>query len=267
MRMGRIEVAAGAGAGAGARGRILPVAVEDDVFRVLADEGATGETIPRAEARLLAPVVPRQVILIGMNYAAHAAETGMAPPEAPVVLVKTPNTIIGPDAPIVLPKMAPDEVDYEAELVIVIGREAKNVAEAAVADVVLGYTCGNDVSARDCQFRLDKQWARAKSFDTFAPIGPWIETALDPDDVGVRCVLNGAVLQEARTSDMIFSCRALVSYLSRCMTLYAGSVIFTGTPPGVGFKREPPVFLRAGDTVTVEVEGIGALTNPVVQEE
>jgi 2-keto-4-pentenoate hydratase/2-oxohepta-3-ene-1,7-dioic acid hydratase in catechol pathway len=263
MRMGRIEVPAGAGA----RGRILPVGVEDDVFRVLGDEGPTGETIPRSEGRLLAPVVPRQVILIGMNYAAHAAEAGMAPPEAPLVLCKTPNTVIGPDAPIVLPKMAPDEVDYEAELVIVIGREAKNVAEDAVDDAVLGTTCGNDVSARDCQFRLDKQWARAKCFDTFAPIGPWIETGLNPDDVGVKCILNGDVVQEARTSDMLFSCRFLVSYLSRCMTLYPGSVIFTGTPPGVGFKREPPVFLRAGDTVTVEVEGIGSLTNPVVQEE
>ncbi len=256
MRIGRIEVG----------GRVVAAVVEGDVFRVLGDEGPTGETVARSAARLLAPVEPRQVILIGLNYAAHAAETGMAPPEAPVVLAKTPNAVVGPDEAIVLPKMAPEEVDYEAELVIVIGREAKNVPADEALDYVLGYTCGNDVSARDCQFKLDKQWARAKSFDTFAPIGPWIETDLDPADVAVRCVLNGEVMQESRTSDMVFSCRELVSYLSRCMTLWPGSVIFTGTPPGVGFTREPPVFLREGDRVTVEVEGIGSLSNPVVRE-
>ncbi len=262
MRIGRIEVPAGAGV----RGRILQAVIEDDVFRVIEGGKLTGEAVARSEARLLAPVEPRQVILVGMNYAAHAAEAGMAPPEAPVVLCKTPNAITGSEAPIVLPKMAPDEVDYEAELVIVIGREAKNVSEADALDSVLGYTCGNDVSARDCQFRLDKQWARAKCVDTFAPLGPWIETELDPDDLGVRLVLNGDVMQDARTSDMTFSCRYLVSYLSRCMTLYPGSVIFTGTPPGVGFKRRPPVFLRESDRVTVEVEGIGQLTNPVMRE-
>jgi 2-keto-4-pentenoate hydratase/2-oxohepta-3-ene-1,7-dioic acid hydratase in catechol pathway len=261
MRIGRIEITEGEDAG-----RVHPVLVEEEGYRILDDGGPMGETIARSAARLLAPVVAQQVILIGMNYAAHAAETGMAPPEAPVVLAKTPNAIIGPDEPIVLPAMAPDEVDYEAELVIVIGQRAKNVSEADALDAVLGYTCGNDVSARDCQFRLDKQWMRAKSFDTFAPLGPWIETELDADDTGVRCLLNGEVMQEARTSDMIFSCRALVSYLSRCMTLWPGSVIFTGTPPGVGFKRRPPVFLRAGDTVAVEVDGIGRLSNPVVRE-
>ena len=256
MRIARIEVG----------GRAEQAVLKDDVFYTLQDGTPTGRTIPRDGARLLAPVVPRQVILIGMNYAAHAAETGMAPPEAPVVLLKAPNAVIGPEAPIVLPAMAPDEVDYEAELVIVIGREVKDVSEEQALDSVLGYTCGNDVSARDCQFKLDKQWARAKSFDTFAPIGPWIETDFNPDDVAVRCLLNGDVMQESRTSDMLFSCRYLVSYLSRCMTLYPGSIIFTGTPPGVGFTREPPVFLREGDRVTVEVEGIGTLSNPVTVE-
>jgi len=262
MRIGRIEITEGAGAG-----RIHPVLVEDEAYRILDDGVEAGEPIARDRARLLAPVVAQQVILIGMNYAAHAAETGAAPPEAPVVLAKTPNTIIGPGEPIVLPAIAPDEVDYEAELVIVIGERAKNVAETDALDYVLGYTCGNDVSARDCQFRLDKQWMRAKSFDTFAPLGPWIETALEPDDTGVRCLLNGQVMQEARTSDMLFPCRYLVSYLSRCMTLLPGSVIFTGTPPGVGFTRQPPVFLREGDTVIVEVDGIGRLSNPVVREQ
>jgi 2-keto-4-pentenoate hydratase/2-oxohepta-3-ene-1,7-dioic acid hydratase in catechol pathway len=262
MRIGRIELAHASEV----ESRVVPAAVENDGFRLLDENGPTDKTVPREAARLLAPVVPSQVILIGLNYAAHAAETAMARPEAPVVLLKAPNAIVGPEAPIVLPAIAPDEVDYEAELVIVIGRTAKNVAEADADDYILGYTCGNDVSARDCQFRLDKQWARGKSFDTFAPIGPWIETALDPDDVAVRCLLNGAVMQEARTSDMIFSCRALVSYLSRCMTLWPGSVIFTGTPSGVGFKREPPVFLRDGDRVIIEVEGIGSLSNPVTRE-
>jgi 2-keto-4-pentenoate hydratase/2-oxohepta-3-ene-1,7-dioic acid hydratase in catechol pathway len=261
MRIGRIEVIGGE-----ADGTTLQVVVADDGFRVIERGQLTSETIPRDGGRLLAPVVPRQVILIAMNYAAHAAETGMAPPEAPAILCKTPNAITGPDAPIALPAMAPDEVDYEGELVIVIGREAKGLSEAEALDAVLGYTCGNDVSARDCQFRLDKQWTRAKSFDTFAPLGPWIETNLDPDNARVRCLVNGQVMQDARTSDMLFSCRQLVSYLSRCMTLYPGSVIFTGTPPGVGFKRQPPVFLREGDTVTVEIDGIGQLSNPVTLE-
>ncbi len=262
MRIGRIEVVGGE-----ADGRTLQVVVEDEGFRVIEHGQLTDRMIARAEGRLLAPVVPRQVILIAMNYAAHAAETGMAPPDAPAILCKTANAISAPDAPIVLPAMAPDEVDYEGELVIVIGREVKNLSDDEALDAVLGYTCGNDVSARDCQFRLDKQWTRAKSFDTFAPIGPWIETDLDPDSTRVRCLVNGEVMQDARTSDMLFSCRQLVSYVSRCMTLYPGSVIFTGTPPGVGFKREPPVFLRPGDTVTVDVDGIGQLTNPVVREQ
>lgn len=261
MRIGRIQMVGGE-----ADGQTHQVIVEDGGYRVIERGEIGGTLIERDAARLIAPVMPQQVVLIGLNYAAHAAETDMAPPEAPVVLVKTPNTVIGPDEPIVLPAIAPDEVDYEAELVIVVGRPAKNVSEADALDTVLGYTCGNDVSARDCQFRLDKQWARAKSFDTFAPLGPWIETELNPDDLAVRCLLNDEVMQEARTSDMLFSCARLVSYLSRCMTLWPGSVIFTGTPPGVGFKREPPVFLREGDRVAVEVEGIGRLSNVVVRE-
>jgi 2-keto-4-pentenoate hydratase/2-oxohepta-3-ene-1,7-dioic acid hydratase in catechol pathway len=159
--------------------------------------------------------------------------------------------------------MAPDEVDYEAELVIVIGRTARDVPEEHALDHVLGYTCGNDVSARDCQLRLDVQWARGKSFDTFCPIGPWIETEMDPDDAPICSRVNGRTMQSSSTSDMIFSCRRLVSYLSQCMTLLPGTVILTGTPEGVGFARRPPVFLRPGDVVEVEVGPIGVLRNTV----
>jgi 2-keto-4-pentenoate hydratase/2-oxohepta-3-ene-1,7-dioic acid hydratase in catechol pathway len=162
--------------------------------------------------------------------------------------------------------MAPGEVDYEAELVIIIGKRAHNVAEECALDYVLGYTCGNDVSARDCQLRLDAQWARGKSFDTFAPLGPCIETDLDPDSCGIRSRLNGQVMQDANTDDMIFNTSQLVSYLSRCMTLLPGTAIMTGTPSGVGFARQPAVYLRAGDLIEIEVDGIGTLANPVRRE-
>jgi len=237
--------------------------IEGDVF---GSWEASGELVPRSEARLLAPVDPPQILAIGLNYRKHAEESGMPVPDAPVLFVKTKNAITGPDEAIVLPAMAPDEVDYEAELVIVIGRQCKNVPREEALDFVLGYTCGNDVSARDCQLRLDKQWARGKCFDTFAPIGPWIATDLNADNLGIRLVLNGEVMQQSNTSDMVFSCAELVSYLSRCMTLYPGSIIMTGTPEGVGFSRKPQVFLKEGDTVTVEIEGIGSLTNPVKKE-
>jgi 2-keto-4-pentenoate hydratase/2-oxohepta-3-ene-1,7-dioic acid hydratase in catechol pathway len=162
--------------------------------------------------------------------------------------------------------MAPDEVDYEAELVIVIGKQARHVSEEEALEYVLGYTCGNDVSARDCQLRLDAQWARAKSFDTFAPLGPWIETELDVGDCRVQCRLNGATMQDGNTEDLIFGPRYLISYLSRCLTLLPGTAIMTGTPAGVGFARKPSVFLAPGDIVEVEIEGIGTLRNPVVKE-
>jgi 2-keto-4-pentenoate hydratase/2-oxohepta-3-ene-1,7-dioic acid hydratase in catechol pathway len=226
----------------------------------------TGECVSLAAVKLLAPVAPPQIIAIGLNYHEHAAEGWEKAPPAPVVFVKTINTLIGPGEPIRLPRMAPDEVDYECELVVVIGRTAKNVSEDDATDFILGYTCGNDVSARDCQLRQDKQWARGKCFDTFAPMGPWIETNLDPHSAVIRTLLNGQIMQQASCADMIFSCRQLVSYVSRCMTLYPGSVIMTGTPSGVGFARKPPVWLRPGNTVTVQIDGIGELTNPVCEE-
>ena len=168
--------------------------------------------------------------------------------------------------PIMLPKMAPNEVDYEAELAIVIGKKAKHVSEADADEYILGYTCANDISARDCQLKQDAQWARGKSFDTFAPIGPWIATGLDGDNLDIKQSLNGEIVQDSKTSDMIFSCRYLVSYLSQCMTLYPGSIILTGTPSGVGLGRNPQVFLTDGDELVVEIEGIGQLTNFVELE-
>jgi 2-keto-4-pentenoate hydratase/2-oxohepta-3-ene-1,7-dioic acid hydratase in catechol pathway len=252
--------------------RTAYAAVEPDGYRIIKGDPFgrieyTGETVPAVKAALLAPVVPPQVVAIGLNYQKHAQESGMAVPTAPVVFIKTCNTVVGPGADIVLPAMAPNEVDYEAELVLVIGKEARNVPQERALEYVLGYTCGNDVSARDCQLRLDKQWARGKCFDTFAPIGPWIATGLDGDNLDIRLTLNGVEMQHSNTSDMVFGCRTLVSYLSRCMTLLPGSIIMTGTPSGVGMGRKPPVWLKADDTVTVEIEGIGALSNKVITQE
>jgi len=228
---------------------------------------ATGATCPLSSVqKFLPPVEAPNVIALGLNYRAHAAESKMPLPSAPVIFLKATSALTGHLQPIVLPAEAPAEVDYEAELTIVIGRRAKNVSETEALKYILGYTCGNDVSARDCQLRLDKQWARGKSFDTFAPVGPWIETELDPSDVGVRTRLNGQTMQDSSTSDLIFNVPQIVSYLSRQMTLLPGTIIMTGTPSGVGFVRKPPVFLAPGDVVEVEVEGIGVLRNTVVAE-
>ena len=265
MKIARIEI----------DGQTKYVVVEKDGFHVMAGSPfeqykLEGKVLPLNGARapkILSPVSPRQIIAIGLNYRKHAEESGMAIPGAPLVFVKTSNTIIGPGEPIILPDMAPNEVDYEAELVIVIGKSAKNVAVENVSEYILGYTCGNDVSARDCQLRLDKQWARGKCFDTFAPIGPWVETDLDGDNLDICLKLNGQTLQKSNTSDMIFSCSELVSYLSQCMTIEPGSIIFTGTPEGVGFGRKPQVFLRENDEVSVEIGGIGMLTNTVRKEQ
>jgi 2-keto-4-pentenoate hydratase/2-oxohepta-3-ene-1,7-dioic acid hydratase in catechol pathway len=224
-----------------------------------------GQVVPVRE--LLAPVEPPNIFAIGRNYRAHAAETGAHLPEKPLIFQKPTTALLGPEQTIRLPRSAPDEVDFEAELAIVIGRRTRGVPESTALDYVLGYTCANDVSARDCQ-RNDKQWARAKGFDTFCPLGPWLVTAdeWDPDNCTIRSRLNGRVMQEARTSDMVFSCRALVSYLSHQFTLLPGTVILTGTPEGVGMARQPPVFLRVGDRIEVEIEGLGILSNPVGRE-
>lgn len=233
---------------------------------ILGEWSLTGESVPLAEVRLLAPIDPPNIIAIGLNYRAHAQESKMALPERPVLFFKTTTAACGPEDNIILPKIAPNEVDYECELAIVIGKKARHVGEGEALDYVLGYTCSNDVSARDCQIRLDAQWARGKSFDTFAPLGPWIETDMGSDQAAIRTRLNGRIMQDSNTSDLIFSCPELISYVSRCMTLLPGTVIMTGTPSGVGFARKPPVFLRPGDVVEIDIEGIGVLRNTVVAE-
>jgi len=221
--------------------------------------------IKREVVKLLAPVTPPDIIAIGLNYKKHADESGHTYPERPLIFIKLTSSLIGPEDKIVLPEMAPDEVDYEAELVIVIGKKAKNIEIDDVQDYILGYTCGNDVSARDCQLHIDQQWARGKSFDTFCPLGPWIETELpDPDYCRIRSRLNGEIMQDSNTSDLIFGTRELVSYCSKNFTLYPGTIIMSGTPEGVGFARKPPVFLKHGDTIEIEIEGIGKLTNQVI---
>lgn len=218
-------------------------------------------------ARLLAPLVPQNIFAIGRNYAAHAAETGSAVPERPMVFMKPTTAVLDPGGQIVIPASAPTEVDFEAELAVVIGRTARRVGESTALDHVFGYTCANDVSARDCQ-RNDKQWARAKGFDTFCPLGPWIVGAaeMNPQDRPIRSRLNGAQMQSSNTRDMIHGVRELVSYLSHQFTLLPGTLILTGTPDGVGMARKPPVFLKAGDTIEVEIDGIGTLTNTVGNE-
>jgi len=254
-----------------AGGTVAHAVVEGDGLRLIEGDlfgewKTTDQVVPRSQAKFLVPVDPPQIVAIGLNYRAHASEGNEDVPDAPLIFIKTCNAIVGPGEPILLPKMAPREVDYEAELVLVIGTRAKNVARDRAMDYVLGYTCGNDVSARDCQLRFDKQWARGKCFDTFAPIGPWIETELDCDDLAIRSVLNGRVMQDSRTSKMMFPPAELVWYVSQCMTLQPGSIIMTGTPSGVGFSRKPPVFLNDGDEITIEIEGIGKLTSPVAME-
>lgn len=215
-------------------------------------------------AAFLPPVEPPNIFAIGRNYRAHVVETGARLPETPLIFEKPTTALTGHDTEIVLPEAAPHEVDFEAELAIVIGRPARRVPPKAALNCVLGYTCANDVSARDCQ-RLDKQWTRAKGFDTFCPLGPWLVTAdeLHPDRLGIRSRLNGRLMQDSNTSHMIFACAELISYLSHQFTLLPNTVILTGTPEGVGFARRPPVFLQAGDRIEVEIEGIGTLCNVV----
>ena len=220
--------------------------------------------IPEKKIRLGPLFRPRNVLCIGLNYKDHAAEGGVPLPEKPVVFAKLTGCITGPGVPIVLP---PDtrEVDYEAELAVVIGRKCRGVSTSDALKYVAGYTCLNDVSARDFQ-RGDGQWVRAKSQDTFGPMGPYLVTSEDipdPQILPIRCTLNGKILQDSNTDKMIFGVRELIAFISRGITLEPGDVITTGTPHGVGFARKPPIFLKTGDEVVVEIEGIGKLVNPV----
>lgn len=227
------------------------------------DRIPTGKEYSLSDVKLLAPVNPPDIFAIGLNYRAHADEGGFEYPKAPVIFIKASSSIIGPGDEIILPAQAPNEVDYEAELALVIGKTCHNVSEEEALDYVLGCMCGNDVSARDAQIKLDVQWARAKSFDTFCPVGPWIETDADPENASVTLILNGEVMQSSNTSDLIFSCAKLVSYLSEVATMKPGTVIMTGTPSGVGFTRKPPIFLKSGDKVEVAIGGVGSLVNTV----
>jgi 2-keto-4-pentenoate hydratase/2-oxohepta-3-ene-1,7-dioic acid hydratase in catechol pathway len=220
---------------------------------------------PRIRDLDLLPAVPRpsKVIAVGQNYRAHAAEQGKEPPEAPIVFAKLPSALLGHRGEIRWDPRLTDSVDFEAELAVVIGRRARNVSEAEALDHVLGYTCANDVTARDLQ-RRDGQWVRAKSLDTFGPIGPAIVTIdeiPDPQALEMRCEVNGEELQRTSTGDMIFDVAYLVHYCSTAFTLEPGDVILTGTPSGVGVFRDPPRFLQDGDEVSVIIEGVGRLTN------
>jgi 2-keto-4-pentenoate hydratase/2-oxohepta-3-ene-1,7-dioic acid hydratase in catechol pathway len=222
-----------------------------------------------SDATLLAPVpTPSKVIAIGQNYMDHCREQGVDPPTLPVIFTKFTTAIIGPGAEIRWDPELTNKVDYEVELAVVIGRKARRISEKEALDYVAGYTVCNDVSARNLQFS-DGQWVRGKSLDTFCPLGPWLVTRdeiPDPQNLAVRTTLNGEVMQESTTAEMIFGVRALIAFASRAFTLLPGDVIVTGTPPGVGVFRDPPVFLQDGDEITVEVEGIGQLTNHCVEE-
>jgi 2-keto-4-pentenoate hydratase/2-oxohepta-3-ene-1,7-dioic acid hydratase in catechol pathway len=214
----------------------------------------TEVALPLTDVRLVAPVLPSKVVAIGKNYAAHAAETGSDVPKLPLIFLKPSTAVIANREAIASPPSS-HQVDFEGELAVVISRLCRDVPESRAMDVVLGYTCANDVTARDQQ-RSDGQWSRAKGYDTFCPLGPWIETDLDPTDLAIRTTLNGEVKQHSRTSEMVHKIPALIAHITSCMTLLPGDVILTGTPEGIG-----P--MQVGDEVSVEIEGIGTLTNPI----
>lgn len=239
--------------------------LDGDLFGKLADSGVT------VSGRLLAPLVPANILCIGLNYRKHAEE-GMQPiPQHPVLFMKVNSAVQDPGAPIRLPRtLFSDKVDYECELAVVIGRDCYNVSKEDALNYVLGYTCANDVSARDWQKDGGGgQWCRGKTFATFCPLGPCIVTTdeiSNPNELGIRTRLNGETMQDWNTNDMIFDVPALIQFLSASTVIPKGTVILTGTPHGVGAARKPPVFLKHGDEVTIEIDGIGTLTNPVIDE-
>jgi len=219
----------------------------------------------------LAPLVPTTILGVGLNYKHHATESGMNAPELPILFVKGLNTLQNPDDPIQIPTfLASHEVDYECELAVVIGKSCKNIKRERALEYVLGYTCANDVSARDWQIKKGGgQWCRGKFFDTFCPLGPVLVTPdeiLNPNTLGIRTILNGVKVQDWNTNDMIFDVPTLIEFLSGSTTLLPGTVILTGTPHGVGMAAKPPRWLKPRDIVTIEIDGIGQLTNPVELE-
>lgn len=229
---------------------------------------AQGIVYALVQVTLLPPVVrPGKVVCLGLNYRAHAAESGMAIPDYPVLFHKVAGSLTGHNQPIVLPRIS-SQVDYEAELAIIIGRRGKHIAEEHALDYIAGYTNANDVSARDLQFRTS-QWTTGKMLDTFCPLGPALVTrdeVPDTQKLAIKTILNGQVLQDGNTADMIFPVPFIVSYVSAIVTLEPGDVILTGTPPGIGNARKPPIFMQPGDTITIEIERLGQLTNPVIAE-
>ncbi len=225
--------------------------ISDEPFAAWEPEGV----VPLSHAQLLPPVVPTKVVCVGLNYKGHIAEMGHEMPDEPVIFLKPSTAVSGPESPIVLPPHV-GRVDYEAELGVVIGRRTHKADRELARANILGYTCGNDVTARDLQ-RVDGQWTRAKGFDGFCPLGPWVETDVEPDDLLVECYVNGKRRQSARTSEMLFDAYDLVSFISQVMTLVPGDVVLTGTPAGIG-----PI--QAGDSVEVRIEGVGSLVNTVV---
>jgi 2-keto-4-pentenoate hydratase/2-oxohepta-3-ene-1,7-dioic acid hydratase in catechol pathway len=253
MRLARIAHAGGVAfaaiEGDGADAQVLEIAEHP-----FGNPNFTGKRWPLADVRLLAPILPTKVIAVGRNYAAHAAEFGNDVPSEPMIFLKPSTSVIGPNAAIKLPPSS-SRVDFEGELAVVIGQPVRNVTAAQARGVILGYTVANDVSARDQQ-KSDGQWGRAKGYDTFCPLGPWIETSLDPSDLSLRSEVDGVVKQDARTSALIHKVDKLVEFVSGVMTLLPGDIILTGTPEGVG-----PI--EAGQQVSITVEGIGTLTNQV----
>jgi 2-keto-4-pentenoate hydratase/2-oxohepta-3-ene-1,7-dioic acid hydratase in catechol pathway len=249
--------------------RLCRVIHEGDVrYGIVGDEGAIMlisdepfaawepvAEIPLPGAEFLAPVVPTKVVCVGVNYRDHAEEMDHETPAAPVLFLKPPTAVIGPRADVVWPDMA-GRVDHECELAVVVGRHARRISADEASNVILGYTCANDVTARDLQ-EVDGQWTRSKGFDTFCPLGPWVDTDADPSDLAIECLVNGRVTQSGRTSDMIFGVPAIVSFVSNVMTLLPGDVVLTGTPGGIG-----P--MDRGDQIEVRIEGIGSLENRLV---
>jgi 2-keto-4-pentenoate hydratase/2-oxohepta-3-ene-1,7-dioic acid hydratase in catechol pathway len=235
------------------REKIVAVEIDQHPF---GEPTFTGRKWPMADVRLLAPILPTKVICVGKNYADHAREMGSEPPENPVIFMKPSTSVTGPNSPIKLPPNS-ERVDFEGELAAIVGQPCKDVPEARGTEVLLGYTIANDVTARDQQ-QADGQWTRAKGYDTFCPLGPWIDTGFDPADVSIRTDLDGEVKQDARTSQLLHGVGGLVSWISRVMTLLPGDVILTGTPAGVGPMTD-------GQKVTVAIDGLGALTNPAQQ--
>ena len=236
---------------------------------VFGDARDTGE--PAEVAKLLSPIEPTAIVCIGLNYIRHAQESNAPMPEFPVVFMKSPGAVQNPGDPIEVPRtLRSEEVDYECELAVVIGKKCKNATRANALEFVLGYTCANDVSARDWQAKWGGgQWCRGKTFDTFAPLGPCLVTSdeiPDPNTLQIRTTLNGEVVQDWNTNDMIFNVPRIIEFLSGSTTLLPGTVILTGTPHGIGAARKPQLFMKAGDTVTIDIEKIGSLTNPVIDE-